>query len=74
MAQSERLTVAVAGATGYAGQEMLRLIAGHPQLEVTTVTAHSSAGDCLAEHDPNLGWVPLRLRKRRPNGCLVTTW
>ena len=55
MAQSRRYSVAVAGATGYAGQEMLRLIAGHPQLDVTTVTAHSSVGDRLAVHDPNLG-------------------
>ena len=55
MTQSETLSVAVAGATGYAGQEMLRLIAGHPRLEVTTVTAHSSAGDVLGEHAPNLG-------------------
>ena len=55
MTQSRKLSVAVAGATGYAGQELLRLIAGHPRLEVTTVTAHSSAGDKLADHAPNLG-------------------
>ena len=33
-------SVAVAGACGYAGGELLRLLAGHPDFEVRTVTAH----------------------------------
>ena len=47
-------TVAVAGASGYAGGEVLRLLAGHPDLEVTTVTASSNAGRPLVELQPNL--------------------
>ena len=46
--------VAVAGATGYAGGELLRLLAGHPELHVQTVTAHSSAGRQLGEVAPHL--------------------
>ena len=48
------IRVAVAGASGYAGGELLRLLAGHPQLEVATVTAHSSAGKALGEVQPHL--------------------
>lgn len=46
--------VAVAGASGYAGGELLRLIAAHPDLDVVTVTAHSNAGQRLGELHPNL--------------------
>lgn len=47
-------SVAVAGASGYAGGELLRLLAEHPQFEVRTVTGHSSAGDPLITHQPHL--------------------
>ncbi|WP_405217305.1 N-acetyl-gamma-glutamyl-phosphate reductase [Agrococcus sp. Ld7] len=48
------LSVAVAGASGYAGGELLRLLAQHPELEVRTVTAHSNAGQPLVSVHPNL--------------------
>ena len=48
------LTAAVSGATGYAGGEVLRLLAQHPEVQVRTVTAHSSAGRPLAEAAPHL--------------------
>ncbi len=51
---SERLRVAVAGASGYAGGEFLRLAARHPHLEVGTLTAHSTAGARLGEVQPHL--------------------
>ena len=47
-------TVAVAGASGYAGGEVLRLLAGHPDFEVVTVTASSNAGRPLVELQPHL--------------------
>ena len=47
-------TVAVAGASGYAGGEMLRLLLGHPQARIGTLTAHSNAGSTLGEHHPHL--------------------
>ncbi|WEV68475.1 Asd/ArgC dimerization domain-containing protein [Bifidobacterium sp. ESL0775] len=50
----EKLTVAVAGASGYAGGEMLRILAAHPAFEVTTVTGDSSAGDKLGKHMPHI--------------------
>jgi N-acetyl-gamma-glutamyl-phosphate reductase len=48
------LTVSVAGASGYAGGELLRLIAAHPHLEVGAVTAQSSAGALVEEVHPHL--------------------
>ncbi|MBO0981395.1 N-acetyl-gamma-glutamyl-phosphate reductase [Microbacterium sp. SD291] len=47
-------TVAVSGASGYAGGEILRLLADHPDIEIRTVTAHSNAGQPLIEHQPHL--------------------
>lgn len=47
-------TVAVAGASGYGGGELLRLLAGHPEFEVRTVTAHSQAGQSLRRVHPHL--------------------
>src|ERR1700712_794778 len=48
------LSVAVAGASGYAGGELLRLLAGHPEFEVTTVTAFTNAGQPLIAAQPHL--------------------
>ena len=48
------LTVGVAGASGYAGGELLRLLAGHPHLEIGPVTAQSSAGTPVTDVHPNL--------------------
>jgi N-acetyl-gamma-glutamyl-phosphate reductase len=47
-------TVGVTGATGYAGGEVCRLLAGHPQLRLTGVHANSSAGRRLGELQPHL--------------------
>ncbi|MFM1958478.1 MAG: hypothetical protein RI929_841 [Actinomycetota bacterium] len=46
--------VAVAGASGYVGGELLRLIAAHPQLELGAVTANSNAGQPLSNLHPHL--------------------
>jgi N-acetyl-gamma-glutamyl-phosphate reductase len=45
---------AVAGASGYAGGEILRLLLGHPEVEIGAVTAASSAGQALGTIHPNL--------------------
>ena len=46
--------VAIAGASGYAGGELLRLVSAHPELEVVAVTAHGHAGQLVGEVHPNL--------------------
>jgi N-acetyl-gamma-glutamyl-phosphate reductase len=48
------IRVAVAGASGYAGGELLRLLAGHPDLEIGAVTGASSAGSPVTSIHPNL--------------------
>jgi N-acetyl-gamma-glutamyl-phosphate reductase len=48
------LRIGVAGASGYAGGELLRLLAGHPEVEVGAVTAGGNAGSTLGEHHPHL--------------------
>lgn len=48
------ISVAVAGASGYAGGEVLRLLAAHPELEPGVLTAHSNAGQPLAQVHPHL--------------------
>lgn len=47
-------SVAVSGASGYAGGEILRILAAHPNVEIRTVTAHSNAGQPLIQHQPHL--------------------
>ncbi|MGH4015269.1 MAG: N-acetyl-gamma-glutamyl-phosphate reductase [Pseudonocardiaceae bacterium] len=48
------LRVAVAGASGYAGGELLRLLLGHPEIEIGELTAGGNAGSTLGEHHPHL--------------------
>lgn len=46
--------VAVAGCTGYAGGELLRLLLAHPEVEIGALTAKTSAGSHLLQHHPQL--------------------
>ncbi len=48
------IAVAVAGASGYAGGELLRLLANHPEFEVRTVTANQNAGLPLTAVHPHV--------------------
>ena len=51
------VNVAVAGASGYAGGELLRLLLDHPEVRIGALTAAGSAGSRLGAHHPQL--VPL---------------
>src|SRR3954454_9419008 len=48
------LRASVLGASGYAGGELLRLLGGHPDLDVAWVSAGSNAGRSLGEVHPQL--------------------
>lgn len=50
--------VAVAGGSGYAGGELLRLLAAHPDLNLALATADSSAGQAIGHIHPHLAGVP----------------
>ncbi|MGC2423089.1 MAG: N-acetyl-gamma-glutamyl-phosphate reductase, partial [Nitrospirota bacterium] len=41
------LKVAVVGSSGYAGGELLRILLGHPEVEVTAVTSEKSEGQSV---------------------------
>lgn len=67
-------SVAVAGASGYAGGEILRLLLGHPayadgRLTIGALTAAASAGSTLGEHHPHL--LPLSERVLQPTDAAV---
>jgi len=73
---SGSISVAVAGASGYAGGEILRLLLGHPgyadgRLTIGALTAAASAGTQLAEHHPHL--LPLADRVVEPTEVGVLT-
>ena len=78
MAGTKKKAVAVLGASGYAGAEMLRLLALHPGLEVVAATAASKEGAAVADLYPSLAadYGRLRLgptdaggRPRGPTSC-----
>jgi len=48
------VSVAVAGASGYAGGELLRLLAGHPEFEISAAMAHAHAGAPVTSVHPHL--------------------
>ena len=49
-----RMRVGIVGASGYTGAELLRLAAGHPELEVVLATGDTQAGTALADLYPSL--------------------
>jgi N-acetyl-gamma-glutamyl-phosphate reductase len=48
----ERQSVAVVGASGYSGEELIRILLGHPQVELTCVTSRQYAGKTLGQVFP----------------------
>ncbi|WFF09783.1 N-acetyl-gamma-glutamyl-phosphate reductase [Micromonospora sp. WMMD1076] len=60
------IRVAVAGASGYAGGELLRLLAGHPEFELITATAHSQAGQPVTAVHPHLAGLDLVFAATEP--------
>lgn len=48
------MKIGVVGGSGYAGGELLRLLAGHPEFEVCCITAHTNAGELITSVHPQL--------------------
>ncbi len=65
---------AVAGASGYAGGELLRLLLAHPEVEIGALTGNSNAGQKLGALQPHL--LPLAgrvLQETTPKSSPDTT-
>lgn len=63
------LRAAVAGASGYAGGEILRLLLGHPEIEIGALTGNSNVGQRLGALQPHL--LPLAGRVLEPTSAEV---
>lgn len=51
--------IAILGASGYTGAELIRLISGHSSLKIVALGAHSKAGQCIAQVFPHLRHLDL---------------
>jgi N-acetyl-gamma-glutamyl-phosphate reductase len=61
------LNVAVVGASGYTGVELLRILYGHPEVAVTCLTSEQSAGKRISELFPTLrGRIDMVLENLEP--------
>lgn len=66
-----KITVAIAGASGYAGAELVRLAAAHPHFDIVAVTSEKSAGQPVAAVFPSLtGLVPLSFEALTPEALI----
>ena len=65
--------VAVIGASGYSGEELVRLLLNHPQAELVAVTSRQNAGQTLAQVFPKFASHPKSkiLRFTEPNAELL---
>ncbi|MGI8658683.1 MAG: N-acetyl-gamma-glutamyl-phosphate reductase [Candidatus Limnocylindria bacterium] len=62
-----RPRVAVVGASGYAGGELIRLLSAHPAVDIASVHARDRDGMALGEVQPHLGPLGLTLRDGEPD-------
>src|SRR5258706_16289027 len=65
--------VAIVGASGYSGEELVRLLLHHPHADLTAVTSRQNAGQTLAQVFPKFGSHPKSrlLRFSEPNAELL---
>jgi N-acetyl-gamma-glutamyl-phosphate reductase len=66
--------VAIVGASGYAGEDLVRLVLGHPYAELVAVTSRQYAGQTLAQIFPKFSHYPeaKKLRFSEPNAELLS--
>ncbi|MFJ2029720.1 N-acetyl-gamma-glutamyl-phosphate reductase [Streptosporangium sp. NPDC087985] len=65
------MRAAIAGASGYAGGELLRLLLSHPEIEIGALTAGSNAGAPLGAHQPHLAPLADRILQDTTAGTLA---
>ena len=55
----DKVRVAIVGAAGYAGEELLRLLSRHPYADIRVITSRQNAGKDIAEIFPRLAGTGL---------------
>ena len=55
-----KVRVAIVGASGYAGEELIRLLNGHPNVELRIITSRHNAGKDISEIFPRFYGLDLR--------------
>lgn len=64
----QEYNVAILGASGYTGGELIRILVNHPNVKITYITAEKHAGKTISEVFPHLkGILDLRLEKLDPD-------
>ena len=56
---TQKIRIAILGASGYTGAELIRLLVNHPHAEITLLTGDSQAGKKLGEVYPHLAFYDL---------------
>ncbi|HEX3889741.1 MAG TPA: N-acetyl-gamma-glutamyl-phosphate reductase, partial [Verrucomicrobiae bacterium] len=66
--------VAIVGASGYSGEELVSLLLNHPHAELVAVTSRQNAGQTLAQFFPKFASLPKSktLRFTEPNAEILT--
>ena len=73
MSQSKKIPVAIVGASGYAGEDLVRLLLAHPAADLVAITSRQYAGQTLAQVFPKFSHYPKAksLRFTEPNAELL---
>ncbi|HPK54805.1 MAG TPA: hypothetical protein PK114_10090 [Smithellaceae bacterium] len=62
------MKAAIFGASGYTGQELIRILSGHPQVELVAVTSRRFAGQPVTDIFPSLrGLTSLKYQNAAPS-------
>src|SRR5215212_3059056 len=67
------MTVAVVGASGYSGEELVRLLLSHPHVELVAITSRQNAGEPLGKVFPRFANHPVakKLRFSEPSAEIL---
>ena len=70
---ASQIRVGVVGASGYSGEELVRLLLGHPQVELRSVTSRQQAGQRLDQIFPRFAQFPVarQLRFELPDAAAL---
>ncbi|HEY6228708.1 MAG TPA: N-acetyl-gamma-glutamyl-phosphate reductase [Verrucomicrobiae bacterium] len=73
MSESKKIPVAIVGASGYAGEDLVRLLLAHPGADLVAITSRQYAGQTLAQVFPKFSHYPKAksLRFTEPNTELL---